>query len=62
VKKVTTKKMDLMGGPTAPGQFRSGTTVHNVKPFYAFVLIPWLVREEDPIPMTDSYVCVVRRM
>jgi hypothetical protein len=27
-----------MGGPTALGQFRSGTTVHNVKSFYAFVL------------------------
>jgi hypothetical protein len=27
-----------MGGPTAPGQFRSGTTVHNVKSFYAFIL------------------------
>jgi hypothetical protein len=28
-----------MGGPTAPGQFRSGTTVHNVKSFYAFILV-----------------------
>jgi hypothetical protein len=28
-----------MGGPTALGQFRSGTTVLNVKSFYAFVLV-----------------------
>jgi hypothetical protein len=27
-----------MGDPTAPGQFRSRTTVHNVRKFLAFVL------------------------
>ena len=50
-----------MDDPTAPGQFRSMTTVHNVRIFLAFVLVsPRVPNCRVEVPVEVVFLAIVK--